>query len=332
MVPFMLFTLLSSTASAGTEIIPRAPTKEDTSSSVTNSAPPQGIAEDKWPLLMVKPDKKGTYSLEGFDISKKYPGESLDGWTVSVSLKSDIEAKDIIPDRSDEYFNAISLRLSPPEDLVKDGLKSKSKAFTPHDSWNVKATRISLRQPENRTALAGDDGSCKTLLSESCISAWEEAAGKNWESDDAFTDGIPNECRLYYVGEENPAAQRYENWSESINDDSAKDIDWYKGSELQSVASKPADKGDKELLDYVSAYWDMVIIVWGYDSSKLEESDNKPAPKAKLVCTGALTNQTGGGGDNNQGGDEGKGTNDAQNIEAGLYAVAIAAIATFWLA
>lgn len=139
---------------------------------------------------MAKPEKKGTYSLEGFDIYKKYPSESLDGWTAFVLLKSGIEAKDVVLDRSDEYFNAASLRLSPPEDLVRDVLKSESKAFTPHDSWNVKGTRISLRKPEKRTALAGDDGSCKTLLSESCISALEEAAGKNWESDDPFTVGI----------------------------------------------------------------------------------------------------------------------------------------------
>lgn len=299
------------------------------SSSDSNRVPPLGLSEDKWPLVLTNPSKEGVVKIDGFDISKKYPGESIDGWTVSVSLKSDIETKDVVPDPSGPYFNAAALRLNPPEDLVKDALYSDNKTFTAHESWMIKVHRITLQDDANRTALANDDGSCSNLLSEECVKAWEASPGKNWTSTPAITRNVPQECKFPLSAVGMPVAGRYENWSDSIaDDDAAKDIDWYKGSELISVGSRPSLERDEALLERISTQWDMIFIIWGYDEEKLEDGDERPSPRAKLVCTQALLRSGGGKNETSEGQN---GTNGAQRSGASMMGLVLAAFVAFLL-
>lgn len=305
------------------------------SSSTSNRVPSLGLSEEKWPLVLTNPSKEGVVKIDGLDISKKYPGESIDGWTVSVSLKSDIETKDVVPDSSGPYFNAAALRLNPPGDLMKDALNSDSKTFNAHESWKIMVHRITLQTDGNRTALANDDGSCSTVLSEECVKAWEASPGKNWTSTPAITRTVPRECKLSLSAVGMPVAGRYENWSDSIADDAAKDIDWYKGSELVSVGSRPSLEGDEALLERISTQWDMIFIIWGYDDEKLDEGDERPSPRAKLVCTQALLKSGDGKNETSEGEkdtSEGQnGTNGAQRSGVSMMGLVPAAFAAFLL-
>lgn len=291
--------------------------------------PPWDIPSDQWPVLMASPDFEGEYAIDGFDISGEYPGESMDGWTLSVSVKN-IDADGLIDtERGKTVFVGSTLRLNPPEDLVEDAISGDAGTFHAHPSWSISAKRYRLHQPDNRTKLEDDDGSCTNLLTSECIKAWEDAAGDNWGSARSFQ--LPEGCGLEYSAAERPFGDHFGSWQDEVMfSEASRNIDWYMGSEIQLVASEATGLDDDEMINRVGGYTDMLMITWGYNTSHFEDADLE-TPKAKLICTKGLfrLNNSDGGGAGSSGSDDSDQNDNgvARTSQVSLAAVIVALVA-----
>ena len=250
--------------------------------------PPNDINENQWPGVMSNVSWEGKFAIDGYDISKEYPSKSMDDWSITVSTKDGFYGEKMGYNGSRPYFNAATLRLNPPKNLVKDALKEKGGVFKPHESWSIQASLINLLSQDNRTTIKQDDGSCSKLLNSTCVKAIEDAAAESFASsgnadfEKAFEDG----CEFDYTATTLPIALSYENWGDSLNEKDAKFVDWYKGSEIQLAASEGHDSLSNDISnDGVSGSWDMVLVIWGYDDKAVSEAGKKTAPQAKLLCT-----------------------------------------------
>lgn len=325
----LLPALLSVHTVAASQNLPRQHASDNGLSVGFNEKPPWDIPSDQWPVLMASPDFEGEYAIDGFDISKEYPGEPMDGWTVSMSVKQ-IDADGVIDTETGKtIFVGSTLRLNPPEDLVKDAI-SDAGVFHPHPSWKISGYRYNLFRPENRTKLEDDDGSCTSLLTSECISAWEEQAGETWGSSKPVSS--VEDCRLEYSAAERPIAYSYSRWQDDVIDSAAaRNIDWYEGSEIQLLASEATGLDDEEMIARVGGFLDMVMITWGYNTSYFGEDDEPQTPTAKLVCTKGLyklNNSEGSGAEseNSDGNDENDGNDRNDNGVSRASQVSLAAV------
>lgn len=153
----------------------------------------------------------GLFKIPGYDVSKPYPGEPADGWTISVAALNLSQPFEYMPM---DPMIGYSLKIQAPDSLLKTNTDG-THIVNAHPSWGM--CMWNFNAPELNKALwnnptnkpLAEDGSCKGFLSDACIAALENAAGPyNYEvADSANTSrgifgsvvtcnplSVPDEC------------------------------------------------------------------------------------------------------------------------------------------
>ncbi|KAL2130415.1 hypothetical protein VTI74DRAFT_6504 [Chaetomium olivicolor] len=143
----------------------------------------------------------GIFKIPGYDVSKPYPGEPMDGWTLSMAA---LDFSKVDEKVADEYqpMLGFSLRIKAPDPLIKahnDG----TKIVNTHSSWGMclwnfhqpGSTAWAWNNPDNKPL--AEDGSCKGFLSDDCIAALEKTASKSYYvAESATADDTPYRTRV----------------------------------------------------------------------------------------------------------------------------------------
>lgn len=116
------------------------------------------ISNSDWDLAMRSANATGTASIPGYNIREKYPGKKSDNWTLSISVASDI------PGASGKFVTGTQFEWKGPPGVISGA----------DSSWflcrNVYSS-VKLKQ----TGAASTNGSCSGLLSDGCLSAFQES-------------------------------------------------------------------------------------------------------------------------------------------------------------
>lgn len=109
-----------------------------------------------------QPNVTGNFPFSGFDLSRPFPGTTMDGWSFDVQVTADIPAK-VYGSENSGFVTLSSIYITPPSGNISsvDG------------SWELCAHYI------GRAKAAGDDGSCSKALSEDCVSGLNYHAAVN---------------------------------------------------------------------------------------------------------------------------------------------------------
>jgi len=121
-----------------------------------------GTDGDNWVEAFKHPNATGSFTFTAPNVTQSWPGSSIDGWTISVAVKADIQ----LPNNS--YTTGTDFAISAPSSLlVQNG---SSEVVEPDPSWVV---CLSLRLSSIQGKFTNDssfDSSCKGSLSDECIS------------------------------------------------------------------------------------------------------------------------------------------------------------------
>ncbi|ODA80780.1 hypothetical protein RJ55_03739 [Drechmeria coniospora] len=147
-------------------------------------------------------------------------------------------------------------------------LEPNGGAYTPDETWKVDVTLMRL-EPENKTAMVGDDGSCKKLLSDACIDKIEKAS--------ADIPQVPQECRFGWTGTTNPTPM-------TGGYSRVDGLGWLQGTVLQKAVSPAVKKGNTTFEAALASHSDMVYISWG----RAGDVKGGARIRGKLVCLGGL--------------------------------------------
>jgi hypothetical protein len=125
-----------------------------------------------WDQNLAQPNATGNYSVTGFDISKTYSTQPIDGWKLSVNVTSSIpDSETLHPGNgTGKVYTGTSIFLKAP-DNVAQSVESNSNASS-ETTWKICVTVMtSAPQADSSTA---DNGTCNYLSSE-CISDFQNA-------------------------------------------------------------------------------------------------------------------------------------------------------------
>ncbi len=127
------------------------------------------VSLDTWEDVAKQPNATSTAKFPGVDITKAYPGESKDGWELSVAVKNNITG----PGDSG-FFTGTTMSIAyPGDDASAD------------DSWHF-CLYTFIVHPSSATSdgfVAGSDPSCKDLVAYECIDDLKKNAIKNYAKD-----------------------------------------------------------------------------------------------------------------------------------------------------
>ncbi|KAH7136736.1 hypothetical protein B0J13DRAFT_80471 [Dactylonectria estremocensis] len=191
---------------------------------------PYGVNSTRWPLIMADPDIEKIYPIDGYNTSMPYPGEKIDGWTVSVSVQKSIPAEgNIETSNPDGVFSLSMYRLNPPKALVQEQL-SENGTYRAHNSWGlgIGFERISGVDLE---ILNSDDGACLKLL--------DGEGEHNGVIEMSGGSAFPFEVSSF-----------------------ATDIGWYNGSDFMSAVSNVTDAANATSVELVGNFLHRVSIYW----------------------------------------------------------------------
>ncbi|KAH6976395.1 hypothetical protein BKA56DRAFT_618312 [Ilyonectria sp. MPI-CAGE-AT-0026] len=211
---------------------------------------PWRVNETIWPAIMANPDIDKTYPIVGYNTSMPFPGEEIDGWTVSVSVQKSVPAKGNIETNNPEGVFALSLyRLNPPAALVREQIVNNG-FYVPHSSWAIMFGFERL-EGDRLAELNDDDGSCTKMLDEDCLE--QLSAGGEYQG-----------C-LDPIDAVSATGRRMMNMTDMasvIGETAAADVDWYSGSEIQSAASNVTDSANATSVELIGNLVHVLTISW----------------------------------------------------------------------
>ncbi|KAK0727757.1 hypothetical protein B0T26DRAFT_695646 [Lasiosphaeria miniovina] len=216
----------------------------------------------------------GLFRIPGYDVSKPFPGEPADGWTLSVTAL-DLSQYDYRQADADEAMLGYSLTIQAPEALLvtnPDGTKT----VRTDPTWGMCMWSFGHPSHINKTLWNNQankplaaDGSCKGFLPDACIAALEKRASTSyWVADSAAQSkgpygsmvscdrvGVPDECGLSGPGNAGFAVPAYLGVPVPYLNGSVTDSDgWLFEGDVGSYYNSTKDLQD---------YWDsMVLNFW----------------------------------------------------------------------
>ncbi|KAK3374196.1 hypothetical protein B0T24DRAFT_554094 [Lasiosphaeria ovina] len=132
----------------------------------------------------------GLFRIPGYDVSKPFPGEPVDGWTLSVTAL-DLSQYDYRQADADEAMLGYSLTIRAPDALLAanpDG----TKAVRTDPTWGMCMWSFGHPSHVNKTRWNNQankplaaDGSCKGFLPDACIAALEKQASTSYRVADS---------------------------------------------------------------------------------------------------------------------------------------------------
>ncbi|KAI0124031.1 hypothetical protein BJ170DRAFT_637943 [Xylariales sp. AK1849] len=150
--------------------------------------------KETWETSLASPNATGNFSISGFDISKQWPSEQVDGWELSVNVTSSIsDSQTLNPSNSNnESFTGTSIYLKAPDSIL-NSIESNDNA-TDETTWKI-CVSVMTNGPDEATSTA-DNGTCN-FLSAQCISDFQEAyADKFAENQNCYASppSTPESC------------------------------------------------------------------------------------------------------------------------------------------
>lgn len=141
----------------------------------------------------------GVFKVPGYDVSKPYPGEPIDGWTIRVAA---VDLSQVLQSgRGVDYYTSSrvpmighSLTIQAPDALLKTNTDGTKVVNTDPSwgmcSWNFghpnQLTKDRYNNPDNKPL--AEDGSCKGFLSDACIAALERATEYSYSVADSAAE------------------------------------------------------------------------------------------------------------------------------------------------
>ncbi|KAK4235882.1 hypothetical protein C8A03DRAFT_17415 [Achaetomium macrosporum] len=124
----------------------------------------------------------GIFKIPGYDVSKPFPGTSIDGWTLSIAAL-DLSHPDLaVLDATHQAMIGHSLTIQAPDSLIKSAADG-TKMVNADPSWGMcmwtfyppsSRNKILWNNPTNKPL--AEDGSCQGFLSDECIAGLEKWA------------------------------------------------------------------------------------------------------------------------------------------------------------
>lgn len=130
------------------------------------------FTQSTWDRNLAQPNATGNYSISGYDISKDYSTDTIDGWKLSVNVTSSIPDNETLNSGSGtgKAYTGTSIFLTAPDSVVSS-VESNPSA-TSSTPWKICVT-VMTNGP-NDAASASDNGTC-SYLSAQCISDFKRA-------------------------------------------------------------------------------------------------------------------------------------------------------------
>ncbi|KAK3313045.1 hypothetical protein B0H66DRAFT_644162 [Apodospora peruviana] len=91
------------------------------------------VKNDVWQISFAKPNATAKASVDGWDMSSKYPGKKSDKWEFSLMIADDVPH----PQNAGKYFTGTWIQLDAPDKLVKKSEGDKQWEVTQDASWEV---------------------------------------------------------------------------------------------------------------------------------------------------------------------------------------------------
>lgn len=143
-----------------------------------------------WERNLAQPNATGDFSIQGYDISQKFPSEQVDGWTLSVNVTSSMPDTETLSNSSSgKVYTGTSLFLKAP-----DGISTSSTLSDPDETtWKICIT-VMTNGPGEETATA-DNGTCGSLSSQ-CIADFQNAYAEEFakQQDCYRLPATPSSC------------------------------------------------------------------------------------------------------------------------------------------
>ncbi|KAK3292941.1 uncharacterized protein B0H64DRAFT_444253 [Chaetomium fimeti] len=130
----------------------------------------------------------GVYKIPGYDVSKPYPGEPMDGWRLRLALLDMSQAAYSPSLNNRDPFVGYSLTIEAPPALLKTDADDGTKVVDTDPSWGMcmwhfghpnQLRKERYNNLDNKPLAA--DGSCRGFLSDACIAALEKATEDEYE-------------------------------------------------------------------------------------------------------------------------------------------------------
>ncbi|KAK3385740.1 hypothetical protein B0H63DRAFT_381282, partial [Podospora didyma] len=130
----------------------------------------------------------GVFKIPGYDVSKPFPGNLIDGWTFSLTALdlSHPNWRQADTTNRNEAMIGYSVKIKAPDSLLKlqsDGTRTVNTS----PDWGMCMWTFGHPSRHNKTRFnnptqkpLADDGSCKGFLSDACITALEKQASENY--------------------------------------------------------------------------------------------------------------------------------------------------------
>ena len=130
-----------------------------------------------WEAAEASPNASSRIQIPGYNISAKYPGDSIDGWTLSISVAAEVA----LTHASRHNFTGTTIRWSPPKSLIKRRDSGKSIG---DDSWGMCA--LVIVSGKLHSGKGDVNSTCSGVVSDSCLGWLTSYAKRSGPCNDIF--------------------------------------------------------------------------------------------------------------------------------------------------
>ncbi|KAI1637572.1 hypothetical protein F4809DRAFT_316705 [Biscogniauxia mediterranea] len=273
-----------------------------------------------WEANLASPNATGGASIAGYDITQRWPGQAVDGWTLSLNVSRDIPGSERQGsagggDDDQQAYTGTSIFLRGPES-VRAALAANASAVDDETTWKICVVFI----PNGPQQGDGDssNGTCTdNFLSAQCVGDLQQAyADKFAQNQDCYgtPPSTPSSCGDV-VNTANFSVQQFP-------------LDSSNGTEVFVTASDGHDPGDDEAAwaNATGKLWP-VLTIWGWNVRA--GAPEGATPTAQLACIRA--DQTVSGGDGGSSSSPASGASRTAGAGSEVLALAVACLAACFL-
>ncbi|KAI5917178.1 hypothetical protein F4810DRAFT_69114 [Camillea tinctor] len=274
-----------------------------------------------WEANLASPNATGGVSITGYDITQRWPGQEVSGWTLSLNVSRDIpdsERQDSSSsNNSGQAYTGTSIFLRGPANVAADFAGNAS--ATEETTWKICVVFIPNGPQEDGDA--SGNGTCAgAFLSQQCVDDLQQAYADKFASDqDCYgtPPSTPSSCGDV-VNTANFSAQQFP-------------LDSSNGTEIYVTASDSHAPGDAAAFANATGKVWPVLTIWGWNLRAGAPANSTPT--TQLACIRAADEVAGGSG---SGSGSGGGTGSGAGRTVGLsgsegWALVMACLAVVFL-
>ncbi|KAI0598923.1 hypothetical protein F4775DRAFT_165382 [Biscogniauxia sp. FL1348] len=273
-----------------------------------------------WEANLASPNATGGTSITGYDITQPWPGQAVDGWTLSLNISRDIpgserqDGEGTGEQQQQQTYTGTSIFLRAPEGVRAD-LAATANA-TDETTWKICVVFI----PNGPQEQDGDsaNGTCAgNFLSGQCVDELQQA----------YTDKFAQNQDCYGTPPSTPAS-----CGDVLNTANFSvqqfPLDSSNGTEIYVTASDGHDPGDEAAWTNATGKVWPVLTIWGWNVRA--GAPEGATPTTQLACIRADQTVTGGG-DGGDGGSSSSPASGASRAGSEVLALAVACLTACFL-